>query len=170
MRESIIHPLEPFYDKDSKILILGTMPSPKSRETGFYYGHPQNRFWPVLAAVFGEGVPVTNTDKKDFLRRHHIALWDVLMSCEICGAQDSSIRNPQANDLKRILSGAEIRRIYTTGTRAAALYRRYCASETGMPAVCLPSTSAANGARYTFRDLVEAYGVILKEIEMDEIK
>ncbi len=168
MRESIVHSLEPIFDRDSKILILGTMPSPKSRESGFYYGHPQNRFWRVLAAVFCEAVPETHSDKKDFLRRHHIALWDVLKSCDIRGAQDSSIRNPKVNDLQRVLSCANIRRIYTTGMRATALYQRYCAAETGMPAVYLPSPSAANGARFTFSDLVEAYQIITKEIEMDE--
>lgn len=167
MRENIVHPLEPFYDSASRILILGTMPSPKSRETGFYYGHPQNRFWRVLAEVFGEQVPRSNEEKKSFLKKRHIALWDVLKSCDINGAQDSSIRNPEVNDLRKILSCTRISQIYTTGRRSTALYKKYCAAETGMSTVYLPSTSPAHCAGGTFQELVKAYQVILNDLRMD---
>lgn len=112
----VAHEFGPFYDKDSKVLILGSIPSPKSREQGFYYGHPRNRFWPVLAALFGERIPQTVPERKDFLTRHNIALWDVLASCDIKGADDVSIRNPEANDMRLITESADIRAIFTTGS------------------------------------------------------
>lgn len=158
--QRIYHTLEPVFDAQSRVLLLGTMPSPKSRETGFYYGHPQNRFWPVLAAVAGEPEPKGNDARRAFLLRRHIALWDVLRACVIEGADDGSIREPEPNDLSRILGGAEIRAIYTTGARAAALYKRLCLPETGRPAIPLPSTSPANCRYYTTEKLIEAYGVL----------
>ena len=138
MPEHITHAFPPVYDTESRVLILGTMPSPKSRENGFYYGHPRNRFWKVLADVLSQPLPETNEAKTCFLHRNHIALWDVLASCEIHRADDSSIRNPVPNDFLPILAAAPIRTIFTTGTKAAALYKRYCYPQTRIPAVPLP--------------------------------
>ena len=114
----ITHPIPPIYDQDSKILILGSFPSVKSREACFFYGHPQNRFWKVIAAVFGEDVPQTIAEKKAFLLRNHIAVWDVIHSCDITGSSDTSIRNVTVNDLTPILSAADIRTIYVNGRTA----------------------------------------------------
>ena len=138
----IEHPIKPIYDEYSEILILGSFPSVKSREYGFFYGHPQNRFWKVLAAIYNEGTPETNEEKKEFLLRNHIALWDVIASCEITGSADSSIKNAVPNDLNEILSSANIRAIFTNGKTADKLYRKYNSRK----AVCLPSTSPANAA------------------------
>ena len=113
----IIHSISPVYDQNSQVLLLGTMPSPKSREAGFFYGHPQNRMWPVLSRLFGEDVPASTEDRRTFLLRHHIAMWDVLASCAIRGADDSSIRNPVPNDLRPILEAAPIAAIFTTGKK-----------------------------------------------------
>ncbi len=142
----IEHPIEPVYDANSKILILGSFPSVKSRESGFFYGHPQNRFWKVLAAVTDQDVPQTIEEKKAFLLKNHIAVWDVIQSCTITGSSDSSIKNVVANDLSEILNGAVIRQIYVNGRKAEQLYRKYIFPETGIEAVCLPSTSPANAA------------------------
>ena len=140
----VTHEFDAFFDKDSRVLILGTIPSPKSREQGFYYGHPQNRFWKVLADVLGEEFPQTVEERKRFLKRNHIALWDVLESCEIKGASDVSIRNARPNDMNRILQAADIRAIFATGAKAAQLYKKLCFPECGVEAVRLPSTSPAN--------------------------
>ena len=140
----VTHEFDAFFDKDSRVLILGTIPSPKSREQGFYYGHPQNRFWKVLADVLGEEFPQTVEERKGFLKRNHIALWDVLESCEIKGASDVSIRNARPNDMNRILQAADIRAIFATGAKAAQLYKKLCFPECGVEAVRLPSTSPAN--------------------------
>ena len=121
------------------MLVLGTMPSPRSREGGFYYGHPRNRFWNVLAELFDEPVPATNERKRDFALRHHIALWDVLAACDIEGASDASIANAQANDLGRVLEAAPIEAVFCTGAKAAELYARLSEDATGMPATRLPS-------------------------------
>ena len=111
MKETIIHPFNPIYDKDSKVLVLGSIPSPKSRELGFYYGHPQNRFWKVLSKVYDEPIPNTIEEKKTFVLKHHIALWDVVHSCEIVGASDSSIRNVVSNDIENLLLKTNIKYI-----------------------------------------------------------
>ena len=163
MIERVLHSLEPVADAGSRVLLLGTMPSPKSREAGFYYAHPQNRFWRVLAALWGEETPAGTQERLAFARRHHIALWDVLRACSIEGADDGSIRQPEINDLRRGLDRADIRAIFTTGTKAAALYRRYCLPVTGRPAIPLPSTSPAN-CRATLDDLTQAYRAILAYI------
>ena len=160
MLETVVHPLAPVFDAQSKILLLGTMPSPKSRETGFYYGHPQNQFWNVLAAVFACDVPRSIPEKLDFLHTRHIALWDVLYSCDIQGAEDASIRNPVVNDIRGLLSKAPIRQIFTTGKKAAALYMRYCYPDTQRSAIYLPSTSAANRGRFPLSKLVEEYSIL----------
>ena len=154
--DRIIHPLEPVYFNDSKILILGTMPSPKSRENGFYYSHPQNRFWRVLSNIFFEEVPCTINEKTDFLHRHKIAVWDVLKSCEIKGASDSSIKNAVPNDIRSIIEKSTIKFIFTTGSTAYNLYRRLCEQSVGIGAIPLPSTSPAN-ARMSITALTEIY-------------
>jgi len=136
--------------------VLGTMPSPASREKQFYYGHPRNRFWPVLAAVFGAPVPETRGERRRFALERGIALWDVLASCVIAGASDASIRRPIANDFPALFARAPVTRVYTTGAKAFALYQRLCAPATGIDAVPLPSTSPAN-CRLSFDALVAAY-------------
>ena len=162
--EHIIHSIEPVFDTESRVLILGTMPSPKSREVQFYYGHPQNRFWRVLAAVLGEELPQSVPEKKAMLLRHRIALWDVLAECEITGASDSSIRNPVANDLSVILDHAPVQAVFTTGATAWKLYTRLQKPHTGIEAVRLPSTSPANCA-VKMEALTEAYKAILPWLE-----
>lgn len=155
----VTHEFDAFFDKDSRVLILGTIPSPKSREQGFYYGHPQNRFWKVLADVLDDVVPQTVKERKDFLTRHNIALWDVLESCEIKGASDVSIRNARPNDMNRILQAADIRAIFATGAKAAQLYKKLCFPECGVEAVRLPSTSPAN-CGCSYEKLRESYSQI----------
>lgn len=142
----VVHTFEPVFDAASEILILGSFPSVKSRENRFYYGHPQNRFWKVTAGICGEEVPATIHEKKEFLLRNHIAVWDVIASCDIEGSSDASIRNVTANDMNLILERAAIRRIGVNGATAYQLFLKYCMRE-GMPEVCkLPSTSPANAA------------------------
>lgn len=155
----ITHPFPPLYDKNSKILILGSFPSVKSREQMFFYGHPQNRFWKVIAAVFECDVPETIEEKKTFLLENGIALWDVIASCEITGSSDSSIRNVKANDISRILDEADIRQIFVNGKTAEKYYKKYTKAQTGREAVCLPSTSPANAAR-SVDALIEEWKVI----------
>ena len=150
-----VHPIPAVYDKDSKILILGSFPSVKSRETGFFYGHPRNRFWAVVSSVYGEDVPQTIEEKRSFLLRNHIAVWDVIMSCEIKGSSDASIRNVKANDLESILSLDDIKEIYVNGKTALKYYNKYTKPLIGREAVCLPSTSPANAAWNMERLLTE---------------
>ena len=158
--QQVIHPLAPVFDAHSRVLILGTMPSPKSRETGFYYGHPQNRFWRVMAELLDEPFPASREERLALALRRHFALWDVLASCVIRGADDGSIREPEANDLSAVLSAAPIEAIFTTGTKAAALYRKLCLPKTGMEAIALPSTSATNCRFYSYEQLVKAYAAV----------
>ena len=158
--ERITHAFSPVFDSESRILILGTMPSPKSRELGFYYSHPRNRFWPVLAKIFGEEIPGTPEEKRNFCLRHKIALWDVLKECEIEGASDSSIKNAVPNDISIILNGADIKAVFATGTTAAKLYKKFIEPETKIPATALPSTSPAN-AKIGIEELAEKYKIIL---------
>ena len=157
---TVTHEIQPVFDSRSRILLLGTMPSPASREQGFYYGHPQNRFWRVLAAIFNEPVPRTIEEKRDMLLRHHIALWDVLASCEIEGASDASIRDAQPNDLARIFDAADIRAVFATGAKAGELYHKLAEPTLGVPCTTLPSTSPAN-AKMKLDDLADAYGKAL---------
>ena len=156
----IVNPFAPVYDAHSKVLILGTMPSPKSRENGFYYGHPQNRFWRVMASLFGEPLPENNEQKRQMVLRHGIALYDVLEACEIQGAADASIRAPIPSDLAPILQAAEIQAIFATGQKAAALYRKHSQAKTRRPIFCLPSPSPANCA-VSLERLICAYAAIL---------
>ena len=155
----IVHPIDPVFDTNSRILILGSFPSVKSRESGFFYGHPQNRYWKVLSAVFEEECPETIPEKKAFLLRNHIAAWDVIHSCEITGSSDSSIRNVTVNDLGMILRAAAIREIYVNGKTAEKMYRKYTEPVLGRPCTVLPSTSPANAA-WNLERLTEAWRVI----------
>lgn len=159
--EILYHTAEPVFNSESKVLILGTFPSPASRAASFFYGHPRNRFWPVLARLFGTDVPETVEDKKKLLLDRRIALWDVVASCSIRSADDASIRNCKPNDLSIIFSAADIKAVFTTGNKAYQLYNRFCLKDTGIQAIPLPSTSPAN-AKLSLEDLVEAYGVILQ--------
>ncbi len=156
----IRHPIEPVYDAHSRILILGSFPSVKSREEMFFYGHPQNRFWKVLAAVFECPVPETVVEKRQFLLTNGIALWDVIGSCEITGSSDSSIRDVQPNDLSRIMDTADIRAVFVNGRTAEKYYRKYQQKTLGREAVCLPSTSPAN-ASWTLEKLINEWSRIL---------
>lgn len=153
------HEISPVYDERSRILILGSFPSVKSREAGFFYHHPQNRFWKVLAAVTEQETPRTIPEKKEFLLKNGIALWDVIASCEIKGSSDSSIRNVVPNDLSRILERADIRQIYANGGTAFRLYQKYPYPVTGREALRLPSTSPAN-ASCSLDDLIKQWSVI----------
>lgn len=158
--QHITHPFQPIFDEQSRVLILGTLPSVKSRENDFYYGHPQNRFWKLMARLLEEPLPVTREEKTALLLRHGIALWDVVQSCEICGSSDSSIRNVDPTKLRRILDAAQITRIYANGGKAAELYRKFQLPATGIPAVTLPSTSPANAA-WTMERLLKAWQQII---------
>lgn len=152
--EHVTHTFGPVYDAESQILILGSMPSVKSRQQQFYYGHPQNRFWKVLAAVYGETAPETIAAKRKFLLRNHVALWDVIESCDIIGSSDSSIRNVKENDMRVILDSADIQAVFLNGGKAYALFEKYCAQyfrQGGSRIYKLPSTSPANAAWSTER-------------------
>lgn len=143
----VTHEFGPVYDYSSRVLILGSLPSVKSREQRFYYGHPQNRFWRVLAGVLGQGFIAEDIDKKrELLIKNKVALWDVIESCDIIGSADSTIKNVKANDMSVILSAADIRAVFLNGTKAYELFKRYCAQycTPEMPVVKLPSTSPAN--------------------------
>ncbi len=163
----LFHPFPPTWDGQSEVLILGSFPSVKSRESGYCYGHPQNRFWRLLALLFQEACPVTNEEKRLFVLSHHVALWDVIASCEITGSSDSSIRNVVPNDLRRILDHTPIRQIFCNGKTAFRLYNRYLLPETGREAVCLPSTSPAN-ASWTMDRLLEAWSVVIRNSNQPE--
>jgi len=159
-RTHVSHEFPALYDRSSRVLLLGSIPSPKSREVGFYYGHPQNRFWKVLAQVLGEAVPETIPQKKAMLKKHHVALWDVLESCTIVGASDTSIEDAVPNKISELVQASHVDRIFCTGAAAHKLYQKYCAKDVGIDAVKLPSTSPANCA-VSIEKLVEAYRIIL---------
>jgi hypoxanthine-DNA glycosylase len=152
----VIHTIEPVYDENSNILILGSFPSVKSREQKFFYGHKQNRFWKVMAQVLECPVPETIEQKKQMLTEHHVAVWDVIASCEITGSSDASIRDVKPNDLTKILAVADIQAIYTNGAKAFDLYKKYIYPMNGIEAHKLPSTSPAN-AGYSLERLVDAW-------------
>lgn len=158
--EHITHSFEPVYDRNSKILILGTLPSVKSRENNFYYGHKQNRFWKVLAHILNESVPESIDEKKQMLLKHNIAIWDVIQSCDIRGSSDSSIKNVEPTDIRRILNNSDVKYIFANGNKAGQLYKKYQLPITGIEAVVLPSTSPANAA-WRFEKLCEAWKKIL---------
>lgn len=150
------HTIDPVYDENSKVLILGSFPSVKSREQQFFYGHKQNRFWRVMAQVLDCPVPQDIPQKRSMLLEHHVAVWDVIASCEITGSSDASIRDVEPNDLSRILSCADITAIFTNGGKAHELYQRYIYPINGRQAHKLPSTSPAN-AGYSLERLMEAW-------------
>ena len=164
----ITHPFSPVYNAQSKILILGTMASPKSREYGFFYGHPQNNFWRVLFYVLNtelpenipENIPKNIEEKKKLLIENKIAVWDVLHSCEISGADDNSIKNPVVNDFTEIIANSKVKYIFTTGKKATELYNKLCYAKTNIKAVYLPSTSPANRKYHNFDSLVKEYSII----------
>jgi len=155
------HTFEPVYDEYSKVLILGTFPSIKSREVGFYYSHPQNRFWRVLANIFNEELPITIEEKKNLLKKHHIALFDVCASCTISASSDASIKNVKPNDLSLIINNSKIKAIFLDGKKARELYDKFFKERYDLPLITLPSTSPANATK-TLDDLIEAYQVIIK--------
>lgn len=158
--EHAVHNIAPIWDENSRILILGSFPSVKSREAAFFYAHPQNRFWRVLSDLFGENVPETAEEKRSMLLKNGIALWDVIASCEISGSSDSSIKNAVPNDISEILSKSKISRIFVNGGTAARLYDKYILPKTGIAAVKLPSTSPAN-ASASLEKLTEEWKIIL---------
>ena len=159
MPETVVHPIAPVYDENSRILILGSFPSVKSREEMFFYGHPQNRFWRVTASVFGAETPKTVAEKRELLLSHGIALWDVLASCEIEGSADSTIKNAVPNDISRVLKEAKIEKIFVNGKAAEKYYDKYMKKALGREAVCLPSTSPANAA-WSTEKLIQAWKII----------
>ena len=158
--QRITHTFEPIYDENSRILILGSFPSVKSRENQFYYGHPQNRFWKVIAHVTGNKMPETIEEKKGMLIENGIAIWDVIHSCSIMGSSDTSIKDVVVNDFTEILSKSKITKIYVNGTKAYELYHKYAEKKTGMKAIKLPSTSPANAA-WNLERLYKAWSEIM---------
>ena len=155
--EQISHPFPPVVDENCKLLILGSFPSVKSREQGFFYGHPQNRFWRMLAAVFKEETPLTVSGKIDLLLRHHIALWDVIASCDIHGSSDATIKNVLPVKITKVTETAHIERVICNGALAGKLYQRHLQPLTGIKAIVLPSTSTAN-ASWSLERLIELWG------------
>ncbi len=157
----VFHNIDPLFAEDSRILILGSFPSVRSRETAFFYGHPYNRFWKVLAAVFDAAVPASIPEKKDLILRNQLALWDVIASCEIEGSADSSIRSVEVNDLSRIIDHAKIERIILNGRTAEKLFRRYLKAAYPLETITLPSTSPANAA-CSLEQLISAWKPYLR--------
>ncbi len=158
--DRISHPFGPLFSENSRVLILGSFPSVKSREQQFFYGHPQNRFWKVLASLYRQEVPATVDQKKELILSNGLALWDSIASCVITGSSDASIREVRANDLGVILDHCPIRSIYCNGKTSWNMYEKYIRPSTGREAVCLPSTSPANAA-WTLDRLIDAWSVIL---------
>lgn len=161
MSDRIAHPIPPVYNGESKILILGSFPSVKSREGEFFYHHPQNRFWKVISALCKEPLPITVEDKKQLLLQNKVALWDVIESCEIVGSSDSSIRNVVPNDISEILKVADIERIIANGGTANRLYMKYIYPNTNQEIVKLPSTSPANAA-FSLERLIEEWSYFIQ--------
>ncbi len=157
--QTLVHPIPPLFDAQSRVLILGSFPSVKSREAQFFYGHPQNRFWKLLALLFDEETPVTIEEKRVLVLRHHLALWDTIRSCTVTGSSDSSICNVVPNDLRVILQHSCVDRIYCNGATSFRLYQKYILPQTGIPAQKLPSTSPANAA-WSMERLYRAWEVI----------
>lgn len=157
----VSHEFEPVFDENSKVLILGTFPSVKSRENQFYYGHPQNRFWKVIAGLTESEVPQTIEEKKKLLLEHGIAIWDVIESCDIIGSSDSSIKNVVPADIERVVANSKIQNIYANGGTAKKLYEKYSQKKTGREIIGLPSTSPANAA-YSLERLLECWQEVKK--------
>ena len=159
VRERVVHGFAPVWDARSRVLVLGTLPSVKSREEQFYYGHPRNRFWRLLALLFDAPAPQSVEEKKALLLENGVALWDVVHACEIRRSADGSIRNAVPNDIRPILRGADIRAVYANGAKAKELYDRLILPVTGREAIRLPSTSPANAA-CSLEELAEAWRVL----------
>lgn len=159
MSERIIHPFEALYNENSKVLILGSFPSVKSREVSFFYGHPRNRFWKVIPALFGEEEPVTIEKKKELILRRNLALWDSIHSCEITGSSDSSVRNVVPNDISKIIGNSKVSKVFCNGALSHKMYMKYIFPDTKIEAVKLPSTSPANAA-YSLDKLIEEWKII----------
>ena len=153
------HPIEPIYNNESQILILGSFPSVKSREGMFFYHHPKNRFWEVISSILNCPPPQTIEDKKNMLISNHIALWDVIKSCEIDNSSDSSIKNVEVNDFSQIIASSKIKAVFTNGAKSYELYKRYCNEKYAVKVIKLPSTSPAN-AKLSVSDLIEEWSVI----------
>ena len=153
------HNFEPVYNKDSHILILGTFPSVKSRENNFYYGHPQNRFWKVIADITHSNIPKSIEEKKKLLLENGIAIWDVIHSCNIIGSSDSSIKDVVPNNIELIMDECEIKKIFANGATAGKLYNKYKRKTIGMDIVILPSTSPAN-ASYNLQRLCDSWRIV----------
>lgn len=162
--QRIIHPIPPLYDQNSKILILGSFPSVKSREAMFFYGHPQNRFWRLMAQLFEEPVPTSTEEKTSLALRRHFALWDSIHACTIVGSSDSSVRDVVPNDLSVILNNSLVQRIFCNGALSYEMYRRYILPTTGIEAVKLPSTSPANAA-FGMDRLIQAWRIIKETLD-----
>ena len=158
--ERIQHPFQPVVDENCRVLILGSFPSLKSREDGFYYGHPQNRFWRMLAAVYEEEMPTDIPAKQTFLLRHHIALWDVIASCQIEGSSDASVKEAVPVDIERLIHVANIEKVICNGNLAMKLYHQHLEQKVGFKAIGMPSTSPANAA-CSLMKLVETWRTAL---------
>lgn len=157
----IEHPFGPLYDENSRILILGSLPSVASREQNFFYGHPKNRFWPLMASLLEEEIPITIADKKELILSHNIALWDTIYSCDIMGSSDASIRNVVPTALKKVVENSQITRIFCNGKTSEKYFKKYQEKELKIKAVCLPSTSPANAA-WSIERLRQAWKIILE--------
>lgn len=162
--EKIIHPIPPVYDNSSEILILGSFPSVKSREEGFFYGHRMNRFWKVMESLFSVKHLATIEEKKDFLLSHHIALWDVIGECSIEGSDDSSIKDAKPNDISKLIGQSKVNMIFTNGNAASKLYRSLLLPSVGIDDICLPSTSPRN-ASYSLEKLIGRWSIILNYLD-----
>lgn len=157
--ERIVHTFAPVYDKNSKLLILGSFPSVKSREISFYYAHPRNRFWTLLSALLKQPIPVSIEEKKNLLLSYHIALWDVIQSCEIKGSSDSSIKNVVPNNILSLIEQSSVTHIYANGSKAYSLYEKYCKPDIFLPITKLPSTSPANAA-FPLERLIKEWSIL----------
>lgn len=156
MKKNISHPFKPVYDKNSKVLLLGSIASTKSRELGYPYASPTNRFWPIMEALFNDKVD----DYKIFLLRHHVALWDVIKTCEIVGSSDASIKNVEVNEIWEVIENSQIKAVFTNGKKAYEIYQKFVFPKTNIPAISLPSTSPANASK-RINDLINDYKIIL---------
>ncbi len=154
------HTIDPWFDKDSEVLLLGSMPSKKSRENLCYYAHPKNRFWKVLEILFEEKIE----NRKEFCKKHHIALWDTIKSCDIHASSDASIKKLIPNDISIILSHAPIKKVFTIGKKSHEVYQKYIYPKTKKEDICLPSTSPAN-ASYSLEDLVKEFSILLEVLK-----
>ncbi len=159
--QTILHPLKPLYNQDSKILILGSFPSIKTREYGFFYGHPQNRFWPILEVLFNEELTRDIEQRREFILKNKIALYDSIYQCDIIGSSDASIQNVVPSDLSEVFENADIKQVFCNGATSYKYYKKYHAKKSGIKGISLPSSSPAN-ARYRLDDLVREWSQILE--------